>query len=105
MVNVGVSETDVEPVLVDGVFGVKLTSVEAKVTAIDALVGKDEMAIAAGESEVVLLEKLASGGFPIVVAADEAAVVFFDGEDGAAVLMDVGEAALLVDAAGDFFIK
>lgn len=101
----GVSEANVEPLLVDGVFGVKLTGVETKVAAIDALVGKDEMAIAAGESEVVLLEKLASGGFPIVVTADESFAFFVDGEDGATVSVMVNALFLVVDERGEVFVK
>ncbi len=104
-VDVGVSETDIKAMLVDGVFKIWLAGVFAGVVAPDAFVRKGEIAIRAGKGDSVALEEFAGVREPVVVAADEAFVVFTDGEDGTAVLMRIGFAALAVDGAGDFFVE
>lgn len=104
-VDVGVSETDIKAMLVDGVFKIWLAGVFAGVVAPDAFVRKGEIAIRAGKSDSVALEELAGVRKPVVVAADEAFVVFTDGEDGTAVLVRIDFAALAVDGAGDFFVE
>lgn len=104
-VDMGISETDIETVLVDSVLKIRLAGVFAGVMTPDAFVGESKVAVGAGDGEGVALKELARGGEPIVVAADKTFVVFADGEDSAAVLMRIGLAALLVDGAGDFFIE
>lgn len=104
-VDVGVGETDVEAVFVDGVLGVEFAGVFAEVAAPDAFVGEDEVAITADEIEVVLFEEFAGGGFPVVVAADESFALFVEGEDSAAVGVLVDAAFLAVDERGEVFVE
>lgn len=104
-VDVGVSETDIKAMLVDGVFKIWFAGVFAGVVTPDTFVRKGEIAVRAGKGDSVALEELAGVREPVVVAADEAFVVFADGEDGTAVLVRIDFAALAVDGAGDFFVE
>ncbi len=104
-VDVGVSETDIEAMFVDGVFKIWLAGVFAGVVAPDTFVRKGEIAVRTGEGDSVALEEFAGVRKPVVVAADEAFVVFAYGEDGATVLVRIDFAALAVDGAGDFFVE
>ena len=104
-VDMSVSEADIETMLVDGVFKIWLAGVFAGVVTPDTFVRKGKVAIRAGEGDSVALEELAGVREPVVVTADEAFVVFADGEDGTAVLVRIDFAALAVDGAGDFFVE
>jgi len=105
LVDMGVSEADIEAVLVQGVFKIRFAGVFAGVVAPDAFIRESEIAVRAFDSEGVAFEKLARIRKPVVIAADETFVVFADGENRAAVLTGIGFAALLIDGASDFFVE
>ena len=105
LVNVGISEADIEAGVVDGVFGVELASILAGVATPDTFIGEGEIAVRTSKMEVVLLEKVARDGFPIVVAADEGFSLLVNSENGAAMGMSVDTATLAVDERGDIFVK
>lgn len=104
-VDMSIGKTDVKTVLIDGVFKIWLTGVFAGVVAPDTFVGEGEIAVRASDGKGVTFKKLARVRKPIVISADETFVVFANGEDGTAVLVRVGFAALPVDSASDFFVK
>lgn len=104
-INMGVSQTDIQAIFVNGILGINLAAAAASVTTPDGFIGKSEVTITAGKVQVVTLEEFASFGEPIVVAADENFAILADGEDCAAVLMGIDAAALGVDEAGEIFVK
>lgn len=105
LVDMGIGETDVEAMFVQGVFKIRFAGVLAGVVAPDTFVRESKIAVRAFDSEGVAFEKLTGIREPVVIAADEAFVVFADGKNSAAVLMGVGFATLAIDGASDFFVE
>ncbi len=100
-----IGEADIESVFVDGVFGVELAGVLTEVTTINAFVGKNKMAIAVGEVEVVLFEELTSSWLPIVITADKSFAFFVNSKNGAAVGMLLDTTFLVINERGEIFIE
>lgn len=104
-VDMGEGEADVEPMLVDTVFGVEFAGVFAEVAAPDAFVREKEMAVATDEVQIVLLKKVAGGGFPVIVATDEGFALFAEGENCAAVGVLLDALFLVVDKRSEIFVE
>lgn len=94
LVDMGVGETDVETLVVDGVLKIGFAGSFAGVTAPDAFVRKGKIAVRVREIELVGLEKFAGAGEPIIVVANKGLVTFVNGKDCTAVRMRIDAVAL-----------
>ena len=104
-VDMCISEADVETVFVKSIFSIKLAIFLASMAIPDGFVRKGEITMSTCNIDVILFEKFASLGQPVVIATYENIFVFMNCKNGATVLPVLDAVTGDINKGSEIFIK